>query len=172
MGRITLHKSEQEGPVFRFLVMCVLLVSFGFFSSFSVWLVGTEAQSQAFSCFGQNTTASFMEWKNSSLTRELPVALSLIIVPALASVTLGTHTLHRGGIMGFLVSLFNLVPFYLVGELSVMRYSHIFWCAFVVGALLSFYLGDLGSWLCRRRLIREVLEDEIDECCAGTPEAA
>lgn len=163
MGRLTLHRSEYDRWGMRLLAMVTLVMMFGLFSASVIWLVGEEAGSRTFEPVWQTQG---WEWDAKQFTEDLPVAVALLIVPSVAGLAIGVHSVAHGGILAFLVGLFNLLPLYVnsaANGLSELRASPTIWAAFVVGMLLAFYVGDIGSWLCRRRLIEEAMEDGLED---------
>lgn len=167
MARLLLHRSERESLPVRLLTMSVLVGLFGLFSAMLVgWLL---VESHSMMPMGQ---PMFSEWGPESLTTQLGVGLGLIFIPAVASMTIGVHTLQNGGFLGFLVSLFNLIPFFARQTLSHVDLDHfgrspLIWSALVAGSLIAFYLGDFGSYLCRRRLLQEAVEEEVENLLEG-----
>jgi len=161
MTRIQLHRNEYERGWPRILMMSIIVLLLGFFSCIVISLIAAETHSGTFAPIAQSGA---LEWDPEQWSREAPVAAALILVPIVASIAIGAHSLLHGGILGFLVSLFNLLPFHVQsGRLdgASFRASPCIWGAFLVGALLAFYAGDFGSWICRRRLRRETAEDEF-----------
>ncbi len=77
-----------------------------------------------------------------------------------------------------IISLFNLVPFlapgfHAYGEMPLLSNSWLIWGALICGGLTAFYAGDLGSYLCRRRILSESVQDEEEALwdCRGGVEA-
>lgn len=153
MGRIRLHRVEHDKPFDRLVGMTITVLLFAFLSCFVVQFLA--ANLSAVVTLGGTAGNGYENY----LSETLPLAAGLVLVPALAALTVGAHTLQHGGLLGFAASLFQLLP--LPGWTSTggpMHNLQLF-VAFMVGALLAFYLGDLGSWLCRQRLVREAKED-------------
>jgi hypothetical protein len=163
MGRIRLHQSEYDQGWMRFLFLTMAVLLFGFFTSVITWLMATETRAGLCEPLFQ---ARLSEWTAEAWSRILPLAVTLVVVPVLASLAIGAHTLCQGGILGFLVSLFNTIPFYAAGsgeEIGRLHEAPLLLIAFLLGSLLAFYAGDAGSWLCRRRLRQESCEEAQEQ---------
>ncbi len=170
--RISLHRWEYERGWTRVLMMSIIVLMFGLFSCLLIWQVAAETHSGTFSPIAQNRA---VDWDPEQWSREIPVAIALVVVPVITALAIGVHSLSFGGILGFGVHLFNLLPFYVSGQTldgAVFRGSPVIWGAFLVAALLAFYAGDLGSWICRRRLRQETAEDEVFALQEGEPREA
>ncbi len=166
MTRIQLHRSEHERGWPRILMLGIIVLMLGIFSSIAIMLLATETCSGTFAPISQVRTT---EWDSANWPQDLPVAFSLLVLAAISALAIGVHTLQHGGMLGFAVSLFNLLPLHLdAGErFASLRASPLIWGAFFCGALLAFYVGDIGSWICRRRLQKETAEDLVTEMRAG-----
>ncbi len=159
MGRLKLHRFENETGLIRLTGLVLVVMLGGLFSASLVWLVMAEADSSLFSAVWRSNACEWSDW-----SAEIPVALSLILVPAAAALTVGAHSFRHGGFLGFLISLANLFPLAVYStrsSLGQLQTGTLTWCAFFVGALACLYIGDLGSWLCRRRAQLEALEEDL-----------
>jgi hypothetical protein len=162
VGRIKLHRTECDQGWPRFVSLTLLVLLFGSFSCLITWQVAIETSAAICAPLAQ---ANLMEWTAERWSQSLPLAVALVGLPVLAALTIGVHTLWEGGMLGFLVCLFNLLPLCSNGgglDVSRLCSDPILLGSFLGGLLLAFYAGDLGSWICRRRLRQEVREDEIE----------
>ena len=154
MGRIKLHRSECDAGWARFLMLTLVVAAFGFFSCLLVSLIDAETKAGIWAPLAQ---ASLSDWTVEAWSQQAPLAMALLFLPPLAALAIGVHTLWQGGILGFLISLFNLLPFCALADgwpLFEIRATPCLALAFLLGAILAFYAGDVGSWICRRRMRR------------------
>jgi len=167
-----MHRIEKEPDWLRFCSLAMLILLFGFFSWGIIHLIAAE--SSAFRPLAQNARQlALQDPRPEDWLDQVPVALALVLVPGLAALTLGVHTLHHGGLYGVAASLFSLLPSlgdsafdFLRGQGTLPVFG-----AFLAGILVAFYAGDVGSWICRRRLLREAKEDVALEVLRGDPGA-
>ncbi len=143
---------------FPFLVLTGLC---GSFSSLLIWLIAVETNAALWVPLAQPRP---WDWQAETWSHLVPMLTALIIAPAISSLIIGAHTPYQGGLIGFTASLFDLLPFYAGGVGTAGDGAEVapaLLAAFLGGAILAFYLGDLGSWLYRCRWRRETQAREI-----------
>lgn len=159
MPRIMLHRTERERGWPRWLGLALMLLLFGCASCILVRILDAEAIGLSLLHAGSRMPAG----ETPLVPRDVIVGLGLLLAPALGALLVGLHTVRFGGFYGFLLSLFHLLPLPIggAGGMDTWQARPLIWGAFLIGTLLAFYLGDLGSWLCRRRLLREAKHDVV-----------
>jgi len=159
MSRLELQRFENGNRFFQFMGLFLVVLLGGLFSASMVWLVMAEADSSLFSAIWRSNASEWSDW-----SAELPVMISLFLIPAASALTVGVHSSRYGGILGFLISLANIFPLTIYScrqNLGQLQVGLATWCAFFGGALFCLYIGDLGSWLGRRRCRCDSLVEDL-----------
>lgn len=158
MGWLEPCRSEFEHKWTRLIVVGIVVLIFGIFSSLMITLVATEACADTFAPLGQT---SMLEWRQEGWTLHLPVCVALLVAPLVTSLVAGINSINHGGMLAFAISLFNLIPLRAhsaVGE--AIGSNPAIWVSLGLGLLLAFYIGDLASLICRRRIRQQDGEEE------------